>query len=98
MNRAAIGDMLLKWWPVIAAVLGGLLAFKSLEERVLTLETRLTKTEADIATLDEKLTKLKDEDLKEIRQAMGAIQLDVGQLCAAQFGAEACYTSGRRTR
>ena len=47
-------------------------------------KTELAKTQIEIK-----------QDLRDIRSALGNVQLDMGQLCAATFGPEKCYTTGR---
>jgi len=59
-------------------------------------EYRISMAEEKVATLEAKVeTKADKQDVREIRDAIGDIQLDVAQLCGAQFGPERCYTARR---
>jgi hypothetical protein len=47
-------------------------------------KVQLAKTQAEMK-----------EDLRQIRNTLGQLQLDTAALCAQAFGAEKCYTAGR---
>ena len=57
------------------------------------IEQNSTKIQRNEIALEGKAAKTQQEFLQKV---LGDIQLDVAQLCAAQFGAEKCYTSRRR--
>lgn len=61
--------------------------------------TRLAAVEAQAAAnaarIDANADKA-DIAIGAMRDTLGDIQLDVGQLCAASFGADKCYTARRK--
>lgn len=82
----------LRWlWRNVATIIAILTLFAG----AVTTWNRVDAHEQRIAEQDRR-HEATQKKIARLSHAIGVIQLDLAQLCAAQFGAEKCYTSGKR--
>ena len=85
------------WWSVVSTaamiVAAGAVGYYRLEQA----EAHISQVEARLSTKAEaKDVEALGGQIEDLRNTLGDIQLDLGQICAAQFGPEKCYTTRRR--
>ena len=86
-----VGPPLWAWVRVaaVAATVAG--AWFSMEARVNAALGEAKSAKAELAKIQFEIR----EEHRRMLTVLGALQLDMSQLCAATFGPEACYTTGK---
>lgn len=96
-SASGTANKIKEWWSVIstAAMIAsaGAVGYYRLEQA----EAHISQVEARLETKAEKAdVETLSKSIEELRTTLGDIQLDMAQICAAQFGPEKCYTARRR--